>query len=78
MGRSARPGGATPRTPERYFYPDQYSNDANWRAHYETTGPEIWAQTERTGDALRRPDSARAAPSWAPAQRCASTTRKSA
>lgn len=32
--------------PERYFYADQYSNDANWRAHYETTANEIWNQTE--------------------------------
>ncbi len=27
------------------FYPDQYNNDGNWRAHYDTTGPEIWTQT---------------------------------
>ena len=32
--------------PERYFYPDQYNNDANWQAHYETTAMEIWRQTE--------------------------------
>src|ERR671939_109799 len=31
--------------PERYFYADQYNNDANWRAHFETTGPEILEQT---------------------------------
>ena len=31
--------------PERYFYPDQYNNDANWRAHYEGTGVEILEQT---------------------------------
>jgi S-sulfo-L-cysteine synthase (O-acetyl-L-serine-dependent) len=32
--------------PERYFYADQYNNDANWQAHFQTTGPEIVAQTE--------------------------------
>jgi cysteine synthase B len=31
--------------PGRYFYADQYNNDANWRAHYDTTGPEIIEQT---------------------------------
>jgi cysteine synthase B len=31
--------------PGKYFYPDQYSNDANWQAHYDTTGPEIIEQT---------------------------------
>ena len=32
--------------PERYFYADQYNNDANWRAHYETTAVEILEQTD--------------------------------
>src|SRR5258708_794601 len=31
--------------PEKYFYPDQYSNPANWEAHYRTTAKEIWEQT---------------------------------
>lgn len=32
--------------PDKYFYPNQYNNDANWLAHYETTANEIWEQTE--------------------------------
>lgn len=31
--------------PDQYFYADQYSNPANWQAHYRTTANEIWAQT---------------------------------
>jgi S-sulfo-L-cysteine synthase (O-acetyl-L-serine-dependent) len=31
--------------PARFYYADQYSNDANWLAHYQTTGPEIWRQS---------------------------------
>jgi cysteine synthase B len=31
--------------PQKYFYPDQYSNPANWQAHYHTTANEIWDQT---------------------------------
>lgn len=33
------------RFPGKYFYPDQYNNDENRHAHYETTAPELWAQT---------------------------------
>ena len=32
--------------PNKYFYADQYNNEANWRAHYESTAPEIWEQTK--------------------------------
>lgn len=32
-------------SPDKYFYPDQYSNDSNWRAHFDGTGPEIIEQT---------------------------------
>tara|TARA_B100001939_G_scaffold201673_1_gene173277 strand:+ start:1790 stop:2713 length:924 start_codon:yes stop_codon:yes gene_type:complete len=31
--------------PDKYFMPDQYNNKANPNAHYKTTGPEIWEQT---------------------------------
>src|SRR5581483_321289 len=31
---------------DKYFYADQYSNDANWKAHYYMTANEIWQQTQ--------------------------------
>ena len=34
------------KNPDKYFKPDQYNNEANSLAHFETTGPEIWRQTE--------------------------------
>lgn len=34
--------------PERYFKPDQYFNEVNPQAHFDSTGPEIWADTEGT------------------------------
>lgn len=33
------------KNPGRYFHPDQYNNEENWRSHYNTTGVEIWEQT---------------------------------
>ncbi|MBT3188628.1 MAG: cysteine synthase family protein [Anaerolineae bacterium] len=33
------------KSPEKYFYANQYGNPANWMAHYNSTGPEIYAQT---------------------------------
>lgn len=32
--------------PDKYYYANQYDNNANWQAHYLSTGPEIWAQTQ--------------------------------
>ncbi|HVT87474.1 MAG TPA: cysteine synthase family protein [Tepidisphaeraceae bacterium] len=34
------------KNPDKYFYPDQYNNPSNWRAHYNTTANEIWQQTD--------------------------------
>ena len=34
------------KAPHKYFFPDQYSNPSNWKAHYQTTGPEIWEETK--------------------------------
>jgi cysteine synthase B len=42
--RMARELGA--KHPDLYYYADQYSNDANWQAHYHGTANEIWQQTE--------------------------------
>ena len=40
--------------PGKYYYADQYNNDANWRAHYQTTAPEIWDQSRRAHNPFRR------------------------
>jgi len=37
--------GLNSRSPEKFFYPDQYNNEANWKAHYQTTAVEILEQT---------------------------------
>lgn len=34
--------------PDKYYYPDQYSNPANWQAHFRTTATEIWRQSSGT------------------------------
>jgi cysteine synthase B len=44
-GAQLKAGEIVAAEPEKYFYPDQYNNDANWRAHYDHTAPEIWEQT---------------------------------
>ncbi|MDR2345529.1 MAG: cysteine synthase family protein [Planctomycetaceae bacterium] len=33
--------------PDKYYYPDQYNNDENWKAHYDGTAVEIWEQTDK-------------------------------
>lgn len=38
--------------PEKYFLVDQFNNESNWRAHYETTGKEIWEATEGKVDVV--------------------------
>src|SRR5256886_5161490 len=46
--------------PEKYWYLDQYNNEANWRAHFASTGPEIWRQTRPANTRLLpRPRAAR-------------------
>lgn len=32
--------------PDKFYYADQYANDNNWKAHFDTTGVEIWNQTD--------------------------------
>lgn len=34
------------KNPDKYYYIDQYNNDSNWKAHFESTAVEIWNQTE--------------------------------
>ena len=58
--------------PDTYFYPDQYSNPANWRAHYETTGPGA-PRSKRNGAITHFVSTAghERAPSWERAVGCA-------
>lgn len=45
-GAQARAREIFEKQPHNYFYPDQYNNPANWQAHFDGTGEEIWEQTE--------------------------------
>ena len=56
--------------PERYFYADQYNNDANWRAHYDTTASRS-SSRPTAASRTSSPASARAARSSASAAGCA-------
>lgn len=53
---SARKGAAAinadPCDPRNAVFADQFENDFNWRVHYRTTGPEIWAQLDHSLDAF--------------------------
>jgi cysteine synthase A len=48
----AREHTANPEVPGRGYFADQFENDVNWRAHYESTAPEIWEQCGRRLDAF--------------------------
>ena len=60
--------------PDLYFYPDQYNNEDNWRAHYDGTGARNHRADRRPHHAFRRRAWGRAAPSSARAVDCASST----
>ena len=54
--------------PDRYFYPDQYNNPANWKAHFERTGAGNHRADRRRAHALRGLP-------WAPAERSRASRR---
>ena len=62
--------------PDRYYYPDQYSNPANWQAHYNSDGPRDPGADRWRASRTSSPASAPAARSWAPGASCASTSRR--
>ena len=45
--------------PDKYFYPDQYNNENNWKAHFDTTAPEIWPPDKRAQSRIFSPVSER-------------------